>query len=327
MMLIAFPGQGSQQIGMCKDLYDALPDIGKIFEEADDVLGFSLKKLMFYGTQEELRTTKNAQPALLTSCMATLKFLEIKFEKKLHEFADFLAGHSMGQYTALCASNSISFKDTLSLLDVRAKLMNQAPPGRMLACLNTPLEDVLTVLEKAQKHGICCIANYNSDSQTILSGSAEAISVAESELKMLKYKSVMLNVSGAFHSLLMQEAAIGFKEWVDKVKFNPPQINIIDNVTGLPLGLGSVKETLVNHLTNPVKWVQTINNFLKLHEQVNNLSQDADKVQTKTPTMVEIGPGSVLTNLAKRDNKPIKLVNISNVEDVQSFVVSNRLII
>ncbi len=328
MMLIAFPGQGSQQVGMGKDIYDYLPDARKIFEEADDILGFSLSKLIFYGSQEELRITKNAQPALLVTCIAILRFLEIRFEKKLHEFAHLLAGHSMGQYTALCASQAISFKDALYLLNARAELMNQAPPGSMLACLTTPLDDVLAVLEKAQKYGTCCIANYNSNTQTILSGETDAILVAESELKVLKHKTVMLNVSGAFHSPLMQVAAIKFKEFIDKVEFHTPKIDIIDNVTGTLLESESVKETLIKHLTSPVRWMQTIDYFLKL--QRSNLSQEASQTElqgnSKASTLMEIGPGSVLTNLAKRDNKALRLFNISSIDNVKSFASFNQLI-
>ncbi len=326
MILATFPGQGSQTVGMGKDVYEYFPVAHKIFEEADDILGFGLSKLTFSGTEEELRITTNAQTALFTTCIAILKALECKCEQPIDSFVQMLAGHSMGQYTALCAAQSIKFADALSLLKIRSKLMDTAPSGSMLACLNTPIEILTEVIEKAKAYGMCCVANYNSSTQTILSGETKAISFAESELNKLKYKTVMLKVSGAFHSPLMQESASLFEEFVNKTDFTVPKIPIINNVTGIRLESDNIKKSLIEQVVNSVRWTQGIDYFLEFTRDLNILDKETKKKNLQQnalmPLMLEIGPNAVLTNLARRDNKPMQFVNVANVANIDSFISS-----
>jgi [acyl-carrier-protein] S-malonyltransferase len=314
MILAVFPGQGSQTIGMARDVYEHFPVAKKTFEEADDVLGFSLSKLVFSASEEELRATSKAQPALFVACIAILKALECKYEREISDFADMLAGHSMGQYTALCAAGSIKFADALSLLKIRAKLMDTAPAGAMLASLGAPLEVLEQIVAKATTHGVCCVANHNSSTQKILSGETKAISFVESELGKLQYKTVMLKVSGAFHSPLMQNAAHSFQAFVNQVEFIDPKIPVINNITGTKLEAGTISKNLVDQIISPVKWLESIEYFLQFAD-----SKNLQKSKTM-PLMVEIGPNAVLTNLAKRDHKPMQFVNVANAQDIDSFI-------
>lgn len=319
MILATFPGQGSQHVGMGKDLYDNVQVARRVFEEADDTLSIGLSKIIFFGTEEELSNTINAQPALLVTSIAILKALEDKLERKISEAVHLFAGHSMGQYTALCAADSISFAEAILLVKARASLMSCAQEGSMLACINVPLEIIVTTLKDASQYGTCSVANYNSQTQTILSGRKEAISFVASHLKALGYKSVILNVSGAFHSPLMQDAALAFRTHLDKVTFKNPKISILDNLSGDVLDFNLIREKLVLQITNPVKWMQGIDHFLELAQKNCMHANKSKNSKEYLPTLIEIGPKNVLTSLAKRDNKPLNFYNFTDNASIESF--------
>jgi len=298
-----FPGQGSQTVGMCRDLYDNVPSAKAVFEQADKALGIPLTRLIFEGPEEELRQTINAQPALVTAGYACLQAARELNGDKLTPPA-FVAGHSLGEYTALAASGTLDFSAAVSLARERGRLMHEAGQkraGSMAAVIG---------LEEAKLADVCkqsntVMANINSPGQIVISGAAENMTKAmELATAAGASRVIPLQVSGAFHSPLMQPAAEGLTKYIDVTAFQTPAIPIVGNVTALPLTTPEdVKAELKNQLLNPVQWIRSVEYM----------------AQQGVTTFIEIGPGKVLTGLIKRINKEVISQNLGDLEAIKAL--------
>ena len=290
-MAYVFPGQGAQWVGMGRDLYSNSPQVREVFEEADSTLGFSLAQLCFEGPEETLRQTVNAQPAILAVSIAYLRA-----KPELHDGAPtFVAGHSLGEYTALVAARVLNFADALYLARERGRLMQEAgekTAGGMVAVigLDEALVNDVCRLTKTQ------IANINCPGQIVISGPtqvlAQAIELAKAKGAL---RTIPLQVSGAFHSPLMQPAAEGMSQAVSRATFHDPVVPVIANTTAQPItSAEAVKAELLNQLCHCVRWQRSIEYM----------------IEEGVSTFVEIGPGQVLTGLIRRINKEVQVLNI-----------------
>ncbi len=277
-----FPGQGAQKIGMGLDLYQQYDAARRIFNEADDIMGFKLSRLCFEGPEEELLLTRNVQPAMLTTSFACL---QVAREQTNLPAASFTAGHSLGEYTAVAASGVLSFSQTLKLVELRSKFMESAAqkkPGGMMALIGAD-ESIAT--EICLSSGTQ-ISNINSPHQIVISGLKENLDKA-SEIARSKgvRKVIPLKVSGAFHSILMEPAASSLKQALDAIDYNEPEPPVVGNASGAPLSTpAEIKHELEIQLLKPVLWQKSVEYMHK--EGVN--------------TFFEFGPGHVLTGLIKR---------------------------
>jgi len=298
-----FPGQGAQAVGMGRDLYDGFTAARDVFKEADEVLGFSLSKMCFEGPEEELRLTINTQPAIVTVSYACLRAAQEVSAGRLIE-PDFVAGHSLGEYTALAAANVLDLGSTVRLTRERGRLMHEAglkQPGSMAAIIGLD-EDVLG--EVCKETGTQ-IANFNCPGQLVITGAEDRVARA---MDLAKEKGaarvVPLVVSGAFHSPLMQPAVEGLAEIIGTLDFKDPSVPIIANTTARPLTTGAeVRTELINQVSNSVQWQRSIEYMID-----NGVS-----------TFIEIGPGRALTGMIKRINKDADTVNITDAETVKSL--------
>ena len=274
-----FPGQGSQFVGMGKDLYDSVPAAKEIFQQADQALGFELTDLIFNGTAGDLQKTANAQPAILTVSTAMLRAKNI--------WPDVAAGHSLGEYSALVCAGVLDFREAVSLVRFRGECMERAAPagaGGMAAVLGLAAEIIERIL--SQYAGRVEIANYNCPGQTVISGAAASLEKASVELKAAGAKRVVpLAVSGPFHSSLMQTAAEEYKQRLDTARINDPRIPVVANVTAdYAPNAAAIKDLLYRQVFSPVRWTQS----------VRKMSADGVSVFT------EVGPGNILANLVKK---------------------------
>jgi [acyl-carrier-protein] S-malonyltransferase len=284
-----FPGQGSQFVGMGKDHYDENSTFASYCDKANEILGIDLTSVMFNGPEEKLKQTEFTQPAIFLHSIALLATLDDK--------PDMVAGHSLGEFSALVACNAVSFEDALKIVRKRGQLMQQAGtsnPGTMAAVIGMADEDVeITCKEAADKTGKVVIpANYNCPGQLVISGDEEAIDVAISLLKEKGCRiAKKLPVSGAFHSSLMKPAYDGLKQSLEELEVNEPSCPIYQNYTGKPtIDKDEIRSNLLNQLLHPVKWTQTL---LKMHED-------------GAEQFVEVGPGKVLRGLVKRTLKEVE---------------------
>lgn len=300
-----FPGQGSQKVGMGKDLIEAFQECKAVYDKADEQVGFALSEIILNGNDEDLTLTYHAQPAILTNSIAMLK--------KINEAGikpDFVAGHSLGEFTALVAAEAISFEDGVKLVNKRGLLMDKAVPvgeGAMAAVLFLAPEKIEEVISQVNKKGHAVgIANYNSPTQVVITGDAEGVQIASSLCKEAGAKRVLpLKVSGPFHSALMKPASEEFQNELGKINVEACTYPLVSNVTAEPITEAShIKELLVQQLFSPVKWNQSI-------QQLVELGVD---------TFVEIGPGKVLTGLVKAISPSAKLVNVYDVETLNQFL-------
>jgi len=279
-----FPGQGSQFTGMCQDLYLKYDELKPIFKTSEKILGFDISKIMFEGSKEELTQTKVTQPAIFIHSMAIIKILGESFKPNL------VAGHSLGEFSALVASGALNFEDGLKLVSIRAKAMQKScekTNGTMAAILgleNKIIEDICQ-----ETNGIVVAANYNCPGQVVISGEVDAVKNACEKLSSAgARRALVLNVGGAFHSELMIDAKKELSSAINQTVFNQPSCPIYQNVNGRPeLSVEKIKENLIAQLTSPVKWTQSVNKMIQ--DGCNNF--------------IEIGPGKVLQGLVRKINR------------------------
>ena len=298
-----FPGQGSQSTGMGLDLYDSYPSAKAVFDEADASLGFPLSRICFEGPDEELTKTHNVQPAILAVSIACLKAIG---EDAIVNFPSptFVAGHSLGEYTALVAAGALGLADAVLLVRERGRLMYEAGlenPGSMLAVIGLDEETVKDI----SLHSGTEISNINCPGQIVISGATQALAEADKLARARGARVLIpLKVSGAFHSALMEPVIAEFSKIVSNVRFQPPSIPVISNVTARPLtDADSIKEELVKQLRNCIQWQGSVEYM----------------VHSGGTIFYEIGPGRVLSGLIRRINSDLQTFNISGVEDIANL--------
>ncbi len=292
MKAYVFPGQGSQFSGMGKDLYESNPTAKELFEKANDILGFRITDIMFSGTEEELKQTKVTQPAIFLHSVVLASTLE-----NFHP--DMVAGHSLGEFSALVANKTLSFEDALVLVSKRALAMQKAcelNPSTMAAVLNLDDKVVEAICADINAAGnVVVAANYNCPGQLVISGSLEGVNIACEKMKEAGAKrALILPVGGAFHSPLMEPARIELEAAINATHFNAPICPVYQNVTASAVTDPSeIKRNLILQLTAPVKWTQTVENM----------------ISGGATAFTEVGPGKVLQGLVKKVNKDIEAVS------------------
>ena len=307
MNAILFPGQGSQIVGMGSEFYNKFSIVKKIFNQADEKLKFKISKIILEGPEEELKLTKNTQPAILTVSYAIFSVLKKEFKYNF-ENTKFFAGHSLGEYSALVCAESLKFEDALYLLYERGKAMQEAVPvneGTMIAVLGSKIEDLKKLIIEAKITGVCEIANDNADGQTILSGDVNSINSLKNILKDYKKKFIPLNVSAPFHCSLMKPAALSMQNKIESVIFKKPIFDIVCNVTSNPENdPEKIKKLLIEQICSTVRWRESILHMSK--EKISNF--------------LEIGPGKVLTGMVKRTIKDTKCFSINSIDDIKKVI-------
>jgi [acyl-carrier-protein] S-malonyltransferase len=306
---VVFPGQGSQVVGMGKDLAASFSTAKEVFQEVDEALSQKLSYIMFEGSESDLTLTENAQPAIMASSIAILRVMEKQMGFSIKETASFVAGHSLGEYTALCAAGSFTLADTARLLKLRGQAMQRAVPkgeGAMAAILGLEMDAVEAIVEEAGLTGeVVAVANDNSPGQIVISGSAIGIEKA-SELAKAKgaKRAVLLPVSAPFHCPLMQPAADEMKAALAARVIQPPMVPLIANVTARDVrDPEMIRDLLVQQVCGRVRWRESVS---YLHTQ--GVSQ-----------LIEIGVGKVLTGLAKRIEKDMDAICIASPTDLDGF--------
>jgi len=297
-----FPGQGTQKVGMGLEIYRDFKVAKAIFDKADDVLGQKLSKIIFEGPIEKLTLTENTQVALMVCSIALLRVFEERAGKRLHSFCSYVAGHSVGEFTALIASGALPFCDGVKLLKLRGKAMQAAAPdkGAMFALLGA---NIKVATQIAKETGIY-VANDNSPAQQVLSGENLAIQKAIQLSQAKGYKAIKLNVSGPFHSKLMEPAKKSLELALAETEFNTPRIPIVSNFTGEIMSSAEIKPNLLLQLTNTVKWCDSIRTLKKLGAE----------------TVLEIGPGAIYTNLTKRIDATLNAITLNDTASIDVFV-------
>ena len=308
MKALVFPGQGSQSVGMGSALYKNFDLVKKIFKEADERLNYPISKIILDGPESELKLTKNTQPAILTISYSIFKIMMEEFNIEIKKDLKYFAGHSLGEYSALVASGSLSFSDALILLHERGKSMQEAVPegkGSMLAVMGLKLPELNKyMLEIKKEKGVCEVANDNSYSQVILSGDKDAIEEISTILKNNKKKSILLPVSAPFHCSLMRPAAVKMEKKINQTKFKDPSIELVSNVTAKPTtNSNEIKKLLIEQIFSKVRWRESIE-FM-----INN----------EVKEFIEIGPGKVLSGLVKRISDKVSSKSINTIEEIKSL--------
>ena len=295
MVVFVFPGQGSQYSGMGKEFYENYPIIKKLFKRAKDILNWDPYDIIFSGKDENLKKTVLTQPSIY---LVSYSLFEI-WKERGEILPDYVMGHSLGEYTALAASNVFSFEEGLKIVKIRAELMDKAKEGKMAAIIGLDREKVEEIVKKGKNKGIIVCANYNSPKQIVISGERSALKYAEKLAKENGARKVIyLRLSGAFHSPIMEEISKEFSQEIAKINFNKPKFKIISNVTAREeLDPEKIKENLILQLTEPVRWEDSVKYVWE--KGVN--------------TFVEIGPGKVLTGLIKRTIPQAKAIFTDNL--------------
>ena len=306
MFSVVFPGQGSQVVGMGKELYDKHKIVQDLFNEADETLGFSLSKLIIDGPKDDLDLTINTQPAIFLTSYSIFKVIKDENNIDLSN-AHAFAGHSLGEYSALACAGYLNFNETLKILKLRGESMQNAVPkgiGGMLAVLGTTTETIEKILDENKDNFQAQIANDNSDGQIVVSGKLEDLKKMMENLKENKIKNIQLPVSAPFHCSLMEKATENMREPLNNLSIEPVGINIVSNVTALTVNEPSkIKELLIKQIENRVRWRESI--LKMIDEGVDNF--------------IEIGPGKVLAGLIKRINKQVKTISINSEDDIKSI--------
>lgn len=299
-----FPGQASQFVGMGLDFYNKSQIASRLYDQAEGVFDFSLKDVSFYGPQDKLTQTKITQPAIFVHSLSVFKEL---IQRNI--LPDMVAGHSLGEYSALVAAEALSFEAGLELVKVRSEQMQLAcdnAQGTMAAIVGLDSETILQTLEKAGVSETCTIANHNSPAQIVISGEKFAVQTVMMELKKAGAKRVIeLSVGGAFHSPLMQTAREELKKALDKTEIHPPRYPVYTNVAAKPtVDPNEIRSQLYLQLTSPVLWADTIQNMIIDH----------------ATRFIEVGPGKVLQGLIRRISADVTIQGVSSYEDLESVL-------
>lgn len=304
-----FPGQGSQHVGMGKDMYDGVPESRRLFERADEVLGFPLSKLIFEGPESDLKQTANTQPALLTTSVALYEAFAAKGIRP-----DYVAGHSLGEYSALTAAGALKFEEAVATVRARGEFMEQAVPGgkgAMAAVLGGEREALAGLCKEITDGGdLVELANINCPGQIVVSGTREGIAkVVERAKEIGAKRAIPLEVSGPFHSSLMTSAAERLRTKLAEVQFGDAEVPVIANVTARPVqSAGELADLLVRQVYSPVLWEDSVR-FL--------IAEGVD-------TFVELGPGSVLAGLIKKIDKSVRILNVNGLESLEASAEALR---
>ena len=304
MFSVIFPGQGSQLVGMGKDLYDKYNLVQDLFKEADDTLGFSISSLILNGPKEDLDLTENTQPAIFLISYSIFKIIKEEFNINLNK-ANFFAGHSLGEYSALASAGALSFSDTLKILKIRGKAMQSSVPkgeGGMVADVGSKIETIESFISENKTKYECYIANDNSEGQIVISGNIKDLEKMMFDLKSANIKNIKLPVSAPFHCKLMNKATRVMNEEIVKLNFKEPKNILISNVTGKEITNSyELKDLLIQQIESRVRWRESVQ--LMIDKGVSQF--------------IEIGPGKVLSGLIKRINRNVKVSAINTEEDIK----------
>jgi len=306
MFSVLFPGQGSQSAGMGKIFYEKFDYVKSLFEKADDILQKPLSKIILEGPKEIIDQTENTQPAIFLVSYSICEVIKKETSFNLNK-AKFFAGHSLGEYSALACSGSLSFEQTIKLLQSRGRFMQTAVPkgqGGMLAVLGSEIEKINEIINNNKDNFKCYVANDNSIGQVVTSGNINDLNKFSEELKKNKIKNIKLPVSAPFHCELMKSATEKMREEIRKVEFKKPEINIISNVTAQQTDdPNDIKKLLIEQIEKPVRWREIVINM----------------IDSKVDKFIEIGPGKVLSGLVKRINSNVKLIKVNDLEDLNNL--------
>ncbi len=304
MFSLIFPGQGSQAVGMGKELHVKFDIVKKLFNEADNILDFSISSLILEGPKEKLNLTENTQPAIFLVGYSIFQLLKKEFNLDLSK-ASFFAGHSLGEYTALASADALSFSDTLKILKIRGNAMQSAVPedeGGMLAILGSNLTKIEKIIQENKNKYECFIANDNSEGQVVASGKINDIDKFSLDLKSNNIKNIKLPVSAPFHCNLMKKATEIMSKEIENLEFKNPKNVLISNVTGKEITDAKlIKKLLIKQIESRVRWRESV--LLMIGKGTNKF--------------IEIGPGKVLSGLIKRIDKNVKVSAINTEEDIK----------
>ena len=306
MFSVIFPGQGSQAIGMGKEIYDKYQIVKDYFKEADESLNFNLSKLILEGPKNDLDLTINTQPAIFLVSYSIFNVLKKEYEINLNN-AKFFAGHSLGEYSALACAGYLKFSDTIKILKLRGEAMQNSVPkgvGGMVAILGSTAEKIENIFQENHGNFYAQIANDNSEGQIVVSGKLDDLKKMIEFLKKNNIKSIQLPVSAPFHCSLMKEATDKMKNHINKLDLVKGLNDIISNVSAKSVSdPEEIKKLLIKQIENKVRWRESV---------LNMINENIDY-------FIEIGPGKVLTGLIKRINKEVKLVSINSDNDIKNF--------
>jgi len=310
MFSVIFPGQGSQIVGMGKELYSKYDTIKKLFKEADEILGFSISNLILQGPKEELDLTENTQPAIFLLGYSIFNLLKNEYSLDLNK-AKYFAGHSLGEYTALASAEGLSFSETLKILKIRGSAMQTAVSkgeGGMVAVLGSEINFIEDIINNNRENYQCFIANDNSNGQLVVSGKINDLDKFILDLKKNTIKNIKLSVSAPFHCKLMQKATEIMKVEIEKLNFSEPKNILISNVTGKEITNSSqIKELLIKQIESKVRWRESVKYM----------------IDNGTKQFIEIGPGKVLSSLIKRIDRNVKVSAINNEEDISVIKIND----
>ena len=308
MFSVIFPGQGSQIVGMGKEFYDKHDLVKKLFTEADEALNIPLSKIILEGPKEELDLTVNTQPAIFLISYSIFQVIKNEFNKDLNK-ANFFAGHSLGEYSAIACAGYLDFRDTIKILKIRGNAMQNSMPkgeGGMVAVLGTTVENIENILKDNQDSFKAEIANDNSEGQIVVSGRIQDLEKLGSFLKKNRIKNIKLPVSAPFHCSLMSKATDVMREELGKLNFKKGKNSLVSNITANEIfNANELKDLLVKQIENRVRWRESVINMIE--KGVNQF--------------IEIGPGKVLSGLVKRINKDVEVISINNEDDIKSIKI------